>query len=57
MMPSVQIDDFTNEGVVASSGSWPFQVNILQADAGDAEDSDRVDHSQRKARRAGPTPR
>ena len=26
----VQIDDFTNEGVVAS-GSWPFQVNILQA--------------------------
>ncbi|MGH6952697.1 MAG: ABC transporter substrate-binding protein [Alphaproteobacteria bacterium] len=24
----VQIDDFTNEGVVASS-SWPFQVNIL----------------------------
>lgn len=27
----IQIDDFTNEGVVASS-SWPFQVNILQAD-------------------------
>ena len=27
----VQIDDFTNEGVVASS-SWPFQVNILQYD-------------------------
>ena len=26
----VQIDDFTNEGVVASS-SWPFQVNILKA--------------------------
>ena len=26
----VQIDDFTNEGVVASS-SWPFQVNILRA--------------------------
>ena len=26
----VQIDDFTNEGVVAS-GSWPFQVNLLQA--------------------------
>jgi putative spermidine/putrescine transport system substrate-binding protein len=25
----IQIDDFTNEGVVASS-SWPFQVNILQ---------------------------
>lgn len=25
----VQTDDFTNEGVVAS-GSWPFQVNLLQ---------------------------
>jgi putative spermidine/putrescine transport system substrate-binding protein len=27
----IQIDDFKNEGVVASS-SWPFQVNILKAD-------------------------
>ena len=27
----VQVDDFKNEGVVASS-SWPFQVNLLQAD-------------------------
>lgn len=27
----VQIDDFKNEGVVASS-SWPFQVNLLEAD-------------------------
>jgi putative spermidine/putrescine transport system substrate-binding protein len=27
----MQIDDFKNEGVVASS-SWPFQVNLLQAD-------------------------
>ena len=26
----IQMDDFTNEGVAASS-SWPFQVNILQA--------------------------
>ncbi len=26
---NVQMDDFTNEGVVASS-SWPFQVNFLQ---------------------------
>jgi len=26
--PFIQIDDFTNEGVVASS-AWPFQVNIL----------------------------
>lgn len=28
--PFVQMDDFTNEGVVASS-SWPFQVNILKS--------------------------
>ncbi len=28
---NVQIDDFKNEGVVAS-GSWPFQVNLLEAD-------------------------
>jgi putative spermidine/putrescine transport system substrate-binding protein len=27
----IQIDDFTNEGIVASS-SWPFQVNLLQLD-------------------------
>jgi putative spermidine/putrescine transport system substrate-binding protein len=27
----IQIDDFTNEGIVASS-SWPFQVNLLKAD-------------------------
>ena len=27
----IQIDDFKNEGVVAS-GSWPFQVNLLVAD-------------------------
>jgi putative spermidine/putrescine transport system substrate-binding protein len=27
---TVQTDDFTNEGVVAS-GSWPYQVNLLQA--------------------------
>lgn len=26
----IQIDDFTNEGVAASS-TWPFQVNLLQA--------------------------
>jgi putative spermidine/putrescine transport system substrate-binding protein len=26
---TVQTDDFTNEGVVAS-GSWPYQVNLLQ---------------------------
>lgn len=26
----IQMDDFTNEGVVASS-SWPFQVNLLKA--------------------------
>ena len=28
--PFVQIDDFTNEGVVASS-AWPFQVNLLRS--------------------------
>ena len=27
---SVQVDDFVNEGVVASS-SWPFQVNLLRS--------------------------
>jgi putative spermidine/putrescine transport system substrate-binding protein len=27
----IQMDDFKNEGVVAS-GSWPFQVSMLQAD-------------------------
>ncbi|KPF46213.1 ABC transporter substrate-binding protein [Rhizobium sp. AAP43] len=27
----IQIDDFKNEGVVAS-GSWPFQANLLKAD-------------------------
>ncbi len=27
--PFIQIDDFTNEGVVASS-AWPFQVNLLR---------------------------
>lgn len=27
----VQVDDFKNEGVVASS-SWPYQVNLLKAD-------------------------
>ncbi|OIQ24476.1 MAG: spermidine/putrescine ABC transporter substrate-binding protein [Alphaproteobacteria bacterium MedPE-SWcel] len=27
----IQIDDFKNEGMVAS-GSWPFQVNLLQGD-------------------------
>lgn len=27
---TMQVDDFTNEGVVAS-GSWPFQVNLLKS--------------------------
>lgn len=27
----IQMDDFKNEGVVAS-GSWPFQVNVLQSE-------------------------
>ncbi len=32
----VQVDDFTNEGVVASS-SWPFQVNLLKANGAHVE--------------------
>ncbi len=32
----VQVDDFTNEGVVASS-SWPFQVNLLKANGAPVE--------------------
>ncbi len=32
----VQVDDFTNEGVVASS-SWPFQVNLLKANGAKVE--------------------
>jgi putative spermidine/putrescine transport system substrate-binding protein len=28
---AVQVDDFTNEGIAASS-SWPYQVNLLKAD-------------------------
>ena len=39
----VQVDDFKNEGVVASA-SWPFQVNLLQAD----KKPDRLDHSRRR---------
>jgi putative spermidine/putrescine transport system substrate-binding protein len=27
---NIQVDDFTNEGIVAS-GSWPYQVNLLKA--------------------------
>ena len=46
----MQIDDFKNEGVVASS-SWPFQVNLLQA-----RSSRSPRPSRRKARPAGPTP-
>jgi putative spermidine/putrescine transport system substrate-binding protein len=34
----IQIDDFKNEGVAASS-SWPFQVNLLQADTAAMEKS------------------
>ncbi len=29
--PAIQVDDFKNEGVVASS-TWPYQVNLLKAD-------------------------
>jgi putative spermidine/putrescine transport system substrate-binding protein len=40
----IQIDDFKNEGVVAS-GSWPFQVNLLQSDR-----LGRYDHAARRKR-------
>ena len=33
---AVQVDDFKNEGVVASS-SWPYQVNLLKADGAHVE--------------------
>jgi putative spermidine/putrescine transport system substrate-binding protein len=46
----IQIDDFKNEGVVAS-GSWPFQVNLLQADK--ASRSRRC--SRTRASPVGPT--
>ena len=44
----VQIDDFTNEGFVASS-SWPFQVNLLQV----AEAADRLDRAGGRRDRLG----
>ena len=44
----VQVDDFKNEGVVASS-SWPFQVNLLQSD----KKPDRLDHSRGRRDRLG----
>ena len=47
----VQIDDFTNEGFVASS-SWPFQVNILKSQSA----ADRLDRPGGRRHRAGPTP-
>ena len=47
----IQIDDFKNEGVVAS-GSWPFQVNLLPPTS-----SRSPRRFPRKARPAGPTPR
>ncbi len=46
----VQIDDFTNEGVVASS-SWPFQVNSLKASK-----KPIASVVPRRAAPAGPTP-
>ena len=44
----MQIDDFKNEGVVASS-SWPFQVNLLQAD----KQPDRLDDPRGRRHRLG----
>ena len=44
----IQIDDFKNEGVVASS-SWPFQVNLLKAQ----KQADRLDHPGGRRDRLG----
>ena len=44
----VQMDDFKNEGVVAS-GSWPFQVNLLKA----REAADRQHHPAGRRHRLG----
>ncbi len=46
----IQIDDFKNEGM-AASGSWPFQVNLLQS-----EKLPIASVIPRKAPPAGPTP-
>ncbi len=40
----MQIDDFKNEGVVASS-TWPFQVNLLSRQGRDGKDADRFHRS------------
>jgi hypothetical protein len=47
----IQIDDFKNEGVVASS-SWPFQVN-LQADKAVMASPHRLHHPGRRRNRLG----
>ena len=44
----VQIDDFKNEGVVASS-SWPFQVNLLKSQ----KQADRLDRPGGRRHRLG----
>ena len=44
----IQMDDFKNEGVVAS-GSWPFQVNLLKAEG----QPDRLDHPAGGGHRLG----
>ncbi len=44
----VQVDDFKNEGVVASS-SWPFQVNLLSC----GEEAGRFDRSGGRGNRLG----
>ena len=42
---TVQIDDFKNEGVVAS-GSWPFQVNLLEADVAGSDHGQMLSHGR-----------
>jgi len=46
----IQMDDFKNEGVVAS-GSWPFQVNILQSEKHPVGRCDRLGRYDDVARR------
>ncbi len=51
----MQIDDFKNEGVVASS-SWPFQVNILKSDMRQWRRRRSPPPFRPKVQLAGPTP-
>jgi putative spermidine/putrescine transport system substrate-binding protein len=53
--PSMQIDDFTNEGVVASS-SWPFMVNMLVGQGKPIDSTIPVEGARRRCWRAPCSP-